>query len=84
MAPIVHGLEQKYGDEVRFVYLDIDDPATEPFRDAFSYDRRWRPFIMIVDGNGEILMTSAGEPSIWIGVVPGMVLELGILNALGY
>lgn len=84
MAPIVHGLEQKYGSQIRFVYLDIDDPATESFQAALSYDRRWRPFIILVDGNGDVLMTSAGEQSIWIGVVPGVVLELGLLNALGY
>ena len=82
MGPVVHGLEQKYGDQIRFVYLDIDDPATEGFRDAFSYDSRWRPFIMIIDGNGEIILNSSGELSIWIGVVPGKILELGLLNAL--
>ena len=84
MAPIVHGLEQKYGDQVRFVYLDIDDPATESLQTALSYNRRWRPFIFIVDANGEIILTASGDKSIWIGVVPGEILELGILNAIGY
>jgi len=32
MAPVVHGLEQAWGDAIQFVYLDIDDPRTEPFR----------------------------------------------------
>lgn len=31
MAPVVHSLEGKYKDRIRFVYLDIDDPANADF-----------------------------------------------------
>lgn len=84
MAPIVHGLEQKYGDQIQFIYLDIDDPNTIPFQRAVFYDSRWRPYIMILDGDGNVIVDANGTKSIWIGVIPGEVLELGILNALGY
>lgn len=84
MAPIVHGLEEKYGDQIKFVYLDIDDPNTVALQESVLYERRWRPYIMIVDGDGNVILDAAGLKSIWIGVVPGETLELGILNALGY
>ncbi|MEK6222343.1 MAG: hypothetical protein N2D54_08845 [Chloroflexota bacterium] len=84
MAPVVHGLEDKYGDQVRFVYLDIDDSNNKAFMEAVGYDRRWRPYIMIVDRDGNVILDSSGGNSIWVGVIPGEILELGILNALGY
>jgi hypothetical protein len=32
MAPIVHGLEDEYGGQMIFSYLDIDDPANDFFQ----------------------------------------------------
>ena len=46
MAPVVHGLEAKYGMYLDFVYLDIDDPATQEIRDQLNYSNRWRPYIL--------------------------------------
>lgn len=76
MAPIVHGLENKYGDVVDFVYLDIDDADTEPFREALDYNRRWRPFIFFVTPQGEIV----GDPL--IGYTRGEVLEQALVDFL--
>jgi hypothetical protein len=84
MAPVVHGLEEKYGDQVRFVYLDIDDPNTQALQEALEYNRRWRPFIVILDGDGNIILDDAGQKHLWIGVIPGETLELGVLYSLGY
>lgn len=76
MAPIVHGLEDKYGEVLEFVYLDIDDPGTEPFQEALNYNRRWRPFIFLVTTDGEII----GDP--FIGYTDGAVLDQAILDFL--
>ena len=76
MAPIVHGLENKYGDTVEFVYLDIDDSGTEPFQEALNYNRRWRPFIFFVTPEGEIV----GDP--FIGFTQGDVLEQALIEFL--
>lgn len=84
MAPVVHGLEEKYGDQIRFIYLDIDDPNTLALQAALNYERRWRPFIVILDGEGNIIVDDAGQNLLWIGVIPGVTLELGVLYALGY
>jgi hypothetical protein len=53
MAPIVHGLEEKYGDRVKFVYLDIDDPLNNAIKRKLSVG--WPPVFYFVDGNGNVL-----------------------------
>lgn len=53
MAPVVHGLEQKWGDQIEFIYLDIDDGRTEPFKRQLGY--RYQPNIFILDSNGQLL-----------------------------
>ncbi len=75
MAPVVHGLEDKYGGMMNFAYLDIDDPNTESMQQALSYDRRWRPFIFLVSSSGEVL-------DIFIGYTDGKQLEQAIVNLL--
>jgi hypothetical protein len=53
MAPIVHGLESQYADRMNFVYLDIDDPANDSFKEALDY---WvQPHIFLLDEEGNIL-----------------------------
>lgn len=61
MAPIVHGLEDLYGDRINFVYLDIDDPETNEFKRAFGY--RYQPEFYLVSPDGEVL-------NAWFGFVP--------------
>jgi hypothetical protein len=53
MAPVVHGLEQQWGDRINFVYLDIDDPDTTPFKRDFGY--RYQPHFLLLDGQGQIV-----------------------------
>lgn len=73
MAPIVHGLEAQYGSRVGFVYLDIDDPATEVFRDELGFSG-FRPHIFLLSPEGEVLQE-------WIGYTPQDQLEPAIQSA---
>lgn len=56
----MHGLEAEYFDMVNFVYLDIDDPASDPFKLALGY--RYQPHIFLVDEDGNLLQQ-------WVGPV---------------
>jgi hypothetical protein len=72
MAPVVHGLEARYSDKIDFVYLDIDDPRTEPFKSQLGY--LYQPHIFILDGQGEILTE-------WVGMVAEADLEAALQAA---
>jgi len=73
MATTVHGLEDAYGEEINFVFLDQDDPATAPFREAFGY--RYQPEFYLVNPDGIILGT-------WIGYTDGAILQDALERAL--
>ena len=60
MKPIVHGLEAKYHTRMEFTYLDIDDPATAPFKAALGY--RYQPEYYLLDAQGTPLQK-------WVGYV---------------
>jgi thioredoxin-like negative regulator of GroEL len=60
MAPVVHGLEQQWGEKVGFVYLDIDDPRTAPFKRALGY--QYQPHILLLDVDGQVVHQ-------WVGFV---------------
>ncbi|HSF83658.1 MAG TPA: hypothetical protein VLA49_20670 [Anaerolineales bacterium] len=60
MAPIVHGLESFYSEDVQFTYLDIDDLANDNFKSALGY--RVQPHFFLLDGQGNII-------SQWVGPV---------------
>ncbi len=70
----MHGLEAKYGDRVAFVYLDTDDPATDPFKSQLGYI--YHPHLFLLDGQGGILFQ-------WAGVPTESQLEAALLAALG-
>lgn len=53
MAPIVHGLEVEYYEKINFVYLDVDDPASDVFLKQLGY--RYQPHFMLIDGEGNVL-----------------------------
>jgi hypothetical protein len=72
MAPVVHGLEARYSDRIDFVYLDIDDPRTVPFKSRLGY--LVQPHIFMLDGQGEILQQ-------WLGMVSEADLEAALLAA---
>jgi len=65
----VHGLERQWGDQVNFVYLDIDDPQTAPFKRELGY--QYQPHLFLLDGQGTILRE-------WVGFVS----EEDLLGAL--
>ena len=69
----MHGLEAEYGDEVNFVYLDIDDAANDGFKQALGY--RYQPHIFLLDGDGNILTQ-------WVGPVTREELENAILGQI--
>jgi hypothetical protein len=74
MAPVVHGLEQKWGSKVGFVYLDIDDSHTNPFKRQLGYI--YQPNIFLIDGDGIILKQ-------WLGPVREDELEAALMAASG-
>jgi thioredoxin-related protein len=57
----VHGLEVDYYDKIKFVYLDVDDPATQTFKETLDF--RYQPQLILLDGDGQILYQ-------WIGPKP--------------
>lgn len=61
MAPIVHGLESEYSDRIIFVYLDIDDPATNAFKQELGYFVQ--PHFFLLDGQGNVLKQWTGPVS---------------------
>ena len=70
----MHGLEAEWGEQVDFVYLDIDDSATEPFKRQLGY--RVQPHMFLLDGGGQILEQ-------WLGFVDAATLEAAFQQATG-
>ena len=66
MQPIVHGLEEEYGQEIEFVYIDIDDPESQKAK--YEYGFRVQPHFLLVDTNGEVLAQ-------WFGYNEPVVFE---------
>ena len=66
MKPIVHELENVYGDDIDFVYLDIDDPNTSEAQRKFNF--RYQPHFILVDENGAIIEQ-------WLGYNSANVFE---------
>jgi hypothetical protein len=71
MAPVVHGLEQQYGKQVNFVYLDIDDSRTNPFKRQLGY--QYQPNLFLLDGQGNIVQQ-------WVGSVSQDALEQVLIS----
>lgn len=66
----MHGLEAEYGEQVNFVYLDIDDPANDGYKQALGY--RYQPHILLLDGEGNVLNQ-------WVGPISRQDLENAIV-----
>jgi thiol-disulfide isomerase/thioredoxin len=60
MAPIMQGVEKEYTGRVKFVYLDIDDPDTDFFKQQLHY--RVEPHFFLLDAHGKVLQQ-------WVGYV---------------
>ena len=57
----MHGLEVEYFDRINFIYLDVDDPANENFKEQFGF--RYQPQMILLDGEGQVVQQ-------WIGPIP--------------
>ena len=59
MAPIVDGLEDKYGERVKFMRLDFDDP--EQNQQARKLGLFGHPAFALIKPNGEVMARFTGE-----------------------
>lgn len=57
----MHGLENEYGQELDFVYYDIDAPESQEA--MLEYHFRVQPHFLLLDTNGEVVQE-------WFGSVP--------------
>jgi thioredoxin-related protein len=73
LAPVVHGLEAKWQEDIDFVYLDIDDPRTDSFKRELGY--RVQPHLFLVDEDGTVIHQ-------WLGYVEAEDLEAAFNEAL--
>jgi thioredoxin-related protein len=73
MAPIVHGLEDKYKSQMNFVYLDVDDENTQVFQETLQF--YYQPHVFLLDAEGNIIQQ-------WIGYVQQAELEAALVSAL--
>ena len=69
----MHGLESTWGDRIRFVYLDIDDPRNDPFKSQLGY--RVQPHLFLLDDQGVVLRQ-------WLGFVEASELEAAFREAI--
>lgn len=53
MKPIVDGLEDEYGQQIDFIYLNIDDNATLQARQTYGF--RYQPHFILLDAEGNII-----------------------------
>ncbi len=62
MAPVVHGLEAKYSEEIGFSFLDIEDAQNANLMKEFGF--RYQPMFVLVDGEGTPVKTWFGAVSV--------------------
>ena len=66
MAPVMYSLEDRYQDQIRFVYLDIDDPANSFYKSLIG--SRPMPLFFLLDGQGNVIKE-------WVGYVSAEEFE---------
>jgi thiol-disulfide isomerase/thioredoxin len=61
LNPVLKNLEAEWGDKIRFVYLDVDDPLNTANLERLS---RFRvvPELILLDGNGTVIKDWVGPP----------------------
>ena len=69
----MHGLEVEYFGKVDFVYLDIDDPVNDDFKQVLGY--RVQPNLFLLDREGNIIQQ-------WLGVVTAEELRAAFDSAV--
>lgn len=70
----MHGLESTWSDRINFVYLDIDDPRTNPFKSALGF--AYQPHLFLLDGEGRVIAQ-------WVGYVEAATFEEAFVSATG-
>ena len=81
MAPVVHGLEQKYSSHIEFIYLDAVDSSTSELRSILNY--RSYPTFILLDGEGNEVKRWVGrvEQSDFIVVLDDMLARRPVSQA---
>ncbi len=62
LNPLLKNLEAEWGDKIRFVYLNVDDPLNIDNLQRLS-QFRVVPELILLDGNGTVLKDWVGPPS---------------------
>ena len=73
MQPIVHELEQTYGEDIELVLFNIDDPDTRAAQQMYGF--RVQPHFILVDANGDVINQ-------WLGYQSPNVFEEAFLELL--
>lgn len=58
LASEIHTLEDHYGDRIKFVYLDIDDPANDSIKLQLHYQEQ--PHFFLIDREGNVIQQWRG------------------------
>ena len=69
----MNGLEEQYGNNIEFVYVDIDNPESQALKNQYGF--RVQPHFVLVSGNGEVV----GE---WFGMNEGATFETAFNDVL--
>ena len=65
----MNGLEEQYGEEIDFIWLNVDDRSTLPMRQQYGMSRR--STYVLLDTNDQIV-------EVWIGFLNQGTLEFAI------
>ena len=66
MQPIVHGLENEYGSDIEFVFVNIDDPNSAELKQQYGF--RYQPHFLLVGTDGEVIEE-------WLGYTDASLFE---------
>jgi hypothetical protein len=69
----VYGLEEEFGDEIDFIWLNIDDSSTRAMREEFGIVQRTR-YVLVDENNNEVMR--------WFGPLYEVGMEFEIADWL--
>lgn len=73
MRPVVNGLRQQYGNQLKFADLDFNDNRNQSLKDRFRVVGH--PSFVLVDGQGKLVKR-------WLGIVAASELEKELKQVL--
>ena len=62
LNPVLKSLEDEWGNKIRFVYLNVDDPLNSDNLQRLSHFRIV-PEVLLLDANGNVIKDWVGPPS---------------------